>query len=431
MPEPESPAHDPAEPATGLRAAASPASGDNVVAGPLDQPQNTTKDTTSLTYTHPPDYFTDALEDAERLLKYAAEIGIEVDDNTRNSVLEARAAVSEGWNERIAANLLAALTKLAAQLKPVTAESLRSYNTQATVRSYWIVAICLAACIVPFSVASFVASAISKSITADIATANDLAVKLTAQFGPVGNQTPAAAPVAASARSSPSNKTAAPATPSGNATKTVSSLPAGLSPTDAITELQTFASLIRAIYTRSRQLNGFIFHSINNPFSDLRAPGEFKRTFQLPVPLPPDLAPVVTGRVIVYQDARSFAQDVVDDVSVFYGATTTCILPVLYALLGTCAYLLRRFSQEMRTRTFVPSHSDSARFLIAAIVGAVVGLFNNFTISQGVSIPPLAIAFVVGYAVDVFFSFLEGLIQAFSKSTNGSSTPSPSGAGEA
>jgi len=30
--------------------------------------------------------------------------------------------------------------------------------------------------------------------------------------------------------------------------------------------------------------------------------------------------------------------------------------------------------------------------MIAAIAGAVVGLFNNFTISQGASIPPLAIA---------------------------------------
>jgi len=77
----------------------------------------------------------------------------------------------------------------------------------------------------------------------------------------------------------------------------------------------------------------------------------------------------------------------------------------------------------MSSRTFVPSHSDSARFLIAAIGGAVVGLFNNFTINQGASIPPLAIAFLVGYAVDVFFSFLEGLIQAFTRSKGNSTVP--------
>jgi hypothetical protein len=51
----------------------------------------------------------------------------------------------------------------------------------------------------------------------------------------------------------------------------------------------------------------------------------------------------------------------------------------------------------------------------------VIGLFNNFTVTQGASIPPLAIAFLVGYAVDVFFSFLEGLIRSFTK--NRSSAP--------
>jgi hypothetical protein len=104
--------------------------------------------------------------------------------------------------------------------------------------------------------------------------------------------------------------------------------------------------------------------------------------------------------------------------SFYYGAVTVCLLPVLYALLGTCAYLLRTFERQMATRTFIPSGANSARFLIAGIGGAVVGLFNNFTIGQGASIPPLAIAFLVGYAVDVFFAFLEGLLQAFTKGPN-------------
>jgi len=73
----------------------------------------------------------------------------------------------------------------------------------------------------------------------------------------------------------------------------------------------------------------------------------------------------------------------------------------------------------------MPSVANSARFLIAAIGGAVVGLFNNFTITQGASIPPLAIAFLVGYAVDVFFSFLEGFLQAFTKTRSSTSSPQP------
>ncbi len=423
MSEPGLPTHDSGEPAPDVFKPAPPNATDRAVAGVPDKLAHEAAKADAPVTQLPP-YFTEALEDAERLLKYAAEIGVDVGDKTRSSVLEARTAVTTGWNQKTAGDLLAALTELAAELKPVTAESLRTFNTRPAVRTYWIVAICLAALIVPFSVASFVATAISKSITADIVTANDLAVKLTAQFQPFGNQTSTPAPGA----SNSADKAPASAASSGNATKATSGIPAGLSTADVVTELQTFASLIRAIYSRSRQLDWLIAHAVRDPFGELRAPGAFKSTFQLPVPLPSELGPVVSGRVLVYQDARSFGQDVVDDVSVFYGATTTCILPVLYALLGTCAYLLRSFSQEMRTRTFIPSHSDSARFLIAAIVGGVVGLFNNFTISQGASIPPLAIAFMVGYAVDVFFSFLEGFIQAFTKSKNGSHTSSPSSA---
>jgi hypothetical protein len=84
----------------------------------------------------------------------------------------------------------------------------------------------------------------------------------------------------------------------------------------------------------------------------------------------------------------------------------------------------------MTNHTYVPSHADSPRFLIAGIGGAVVGLFNSFVVSQSVTIPPLAIAFLVGYAVDVFFSFLEGLIRAFTRDKGGTSAPATAGGGD-
>jgi hypothetical protein len=371
-------------------------------------------DRSSITYPKPPNYFLEALEDAERLLKYAAETGVDIDLTTRSSVLTAHAAGTTGWTRQIADDLLAALTVLATKLKPVTAESLRSFNTKPTVRTYWIVAICLAAIIVPFSVASFIASGLATLINKDVTAANELAVKLTTQLGPYTKQQATSNPAVATNTSA--NTAATP-------------IPAGLNPTEVITELQTFASLIRSIHARTRQLDSFILNKVSDPFTGvIQQKGGYKSTFQLPVPLPPDLYPVVSGRVVVYQDARAFAQDVMDRVSIFYGAMSSCILPVLYALLGTCAYLLRSFSQEMSSRTFVPSHSDSARFLIAAIAGCVVGLFKNVAIGDEASIPPLAIAFIVGYAVDVFFSFLEALIQAFTRSrTRASTVPAEKG----
>jgi hypothetical protein len=338
---------------------------------------------------------------AERLLRYVAEAGIDIDDDVRKNIVRARTATRDACTEDTAANLLTALTKLAARVRPVTAESLKacSSETRPTVRSYWIVAICLAIVIVPFSLASFVTSAISDALSKDIVTANDLTIKLRTQLGAPPAQGQAGAPP--------------------------SPLPPGLNRGEVIAELQQFASTIRAIDARARQLNVFLLHIERDPFKDIRANSDkMRETFELSLGLS-DFAEIAEQKIAVYQRVRYFAQSLLDEISVFYGAITTCILPVLYALLGTCAYLLRSFEQQMSTRTFIPSSANSARFLIAAIGGAVVGLFNNFSITQGASIPPLAIAFLVGYAVDVFFSFLEGLIQAFTKSKSSASSPTP------
>jgi hypothetical protein len=376
------------------------------VPGPSDISAHAPTNQPSPTYLEPPLYVREALDDAERLLKYAAETGVDVDTATRDHILDARAAGSSGWTEEIVANLLAALTALSARLRPICAESLKAYadDSESAVRTYWIVAVLLAIVIIPFSIASFVSSAISTAIRTDIATANDLAVKLRAQLGP---------PPAATASST--TGAAAPPAP----------LPAGLSESDVISELQDYAATTRAIDGRARQLNLFVFNLELDPYASIRNnPKEIHKKFQLPQGLP-DFAAAADGQTQLYQDVRYFAQSILDDISVFYGATATCLLPVLYALLGTCAYLLRSFEQQMSLRTFMPTVANSARFLIAAIGGAVVGLFNNFTITQGASIPPLAIAFLVGYAVDVFFTFLESLIGAFTKNKSAPPPPQP------
>jgi hypothetical protein len=387
---------------------------------------NMANNKSTATCTEPAPYFQEALEDAERLLKYAAEMGIDVDADTRDHVLEARAARVAAdhvtgnqatVSQATVANLLSALTKLAASLKPVSAESLKAYNNdnRPTVRMYWKWAIWLAIVIVPFSIISFVTTAISNTIHVDITTANDLAVKLRAELGPSAGPT----------HSNP---------------ETPAETPKGLNQADVITQLQLYASTMRAIDARALQLNWFVLRAVRDPFAEYRwdpkkndqeniaNQKKLKTMFQLPIGLPnlPATLDVLTS---TYQDDRLFAQDILDVVSVYYGAISTCLLPVLYALLGTCAYLLRTFEQQMAARTFMPSVANSARFLIAGIGGAVVGLFsNNFTIAQGTSISPLAIAFLVGYAVDVFFSFLEGLLQAFTKNRSGTSSlqPAPS-----
>jgi hypothetical protein len=85
--------------------------------------------------------------------------------------------------------------------------------------------------------------------------------------------------------------------------------------------------------------------------------------------------------------------------------------------------LLRLYEDQIKNRTFTAGDRHIARFLIAGIGGLVVGLFN---VSQGITISPFAAAFLVGYAVDVFFTFLEGLLQMFKRNpgnTGAQATP--------
>jgi hypothetical protein len=356
--------------------------------------------------------FRRVLDDAMLLLTYATETGTEVDDTIRAAILTARAVPSPDWNYPGAANLLAALSTLAAKLKPITADSLRAsssnlVNPDIRILRWWTCVLTVP--IVLFSVLSFVSSSISTALRNDITTANDLLVKLRAELG------------------TPDAPTAG--------TPEQPALPSGLNEGEVLTQLQQYASTVRSIDARGRQLNWFVVNAEHDPYADYRwrrnlSTQEVEKRqqimrpkFQLPIPLK-NMPQALDNLTTTLQDVRSFGQSIVDLVAIYYGAVTACLLPILYALLGTCAYLLRNFEEELRTLTFVPSSKTNwARFLIAGIGGAVVGLFN-FVLTQGTSISPLAIAFLVGYAVDVFFSFLEGLLQTFTKSKSPVSLPS-------
>jgi hypothetical protein len=338
----------------------------------------------SGSFPQPPDYLHGVLEDAERLLKFASETGVDVPDEVRNHVLEARAASTAAWDESTASNLLTSLAKLAALLKPVTARSLEACSLEVgrVMGTYYHMAIFLAIIILPYSLASFFTSAIASTMRTDITAANNLAVKLRAKLGP------------------PKPDFKNPDDP------------------DVVADLQQYAAGVRAIDRRAVQLNHFLLGAEKDPNRDIR--GDQKKMhnkFELPTGLP-NFSMAASDVTTNYQDVRYFAQSLLDDASLYYGAFTVCVLPVLYALLGTCAYFLRKLAGEIAARTFTPYQtSDLAHFLVAGIGGVVVGLFNNFTVGQGASIPPLAIAFLVGYKVEVFFAFLDSMLQSFTKSS--------------
>lgn len=308
------------------------------------------------------------LEDAEYLLDYAAGSGITLDEEMVKTIVTAEAADTLDSDDTVKA--IAAVTALSAALQPVTAKTLRACKDEAdrTVKTYRRVAIVLGIFLLVSSVFSFVTTRLSAQLDADITVANELAISLNA--------------LAISAAAGPEARASVNAD------------------TRNTTNLQLFLTTIRDMHRVALRLNALVMSQGTN----LGA---------MEVGFPVDIYEEVRTKLPVFQAVRSFAKDTQEKTALYYGALSNLLLPPLYAILGACAYLLRSFSEQVRARTFLPSRTDSARFIIAAIGGGAVGLFNNFTLGE--SFPPLAIAFLVGYATDIFFSFLDRLQQSFTK----------------
>jgi len=362
-------------------------------------------------------YLSHKLEQAELLLGYAAEVGIEVKEATRNDVLKARAESAGGkMTEETAADLLTALTTLAANVRPVTVSSLKfcvddaaayEKETEKTIRYYLILVVLCAFPIVICSLLTFVFNHFAEKIKDEIKTANDLAVKLQAELGPgTTNDVPATNALETEKLSDDQIWWGA-TTP-----------PRGLDNKDVFHDLQDFAVAMREIDEYAGLLNHMLPKSQPDPFSQtrtnreaMREKLEFKPGFMI------RLSNEFAKKFLVYQHVRAFGESVQENGSVFYGAFATYILPILYALLGASAYLLRLYEDQIKNRSYVGGGRNPAHLVVAGIGGMVVGLFNNVT--QGVGIGPFAEAFLVGYAVDVFFTFLEGLLQMFKRNPSG------------
>ena len=349
----------------------------------------------------------DRLSEAEVLLGYAVESGIQVDPTVSRSILEAGTASRTGWTEHTATNLLTSEATLAAILKPVSAESLHNcalYRSKPLRRRLLlpVTMFILATVIVLYSTAAVLFSSFSAGIRTNLDVANPLAVRLVGELG-----APAQPPdKRLCLNSNP------PAAPSQGATNgDPSKIPEGVDRKDVIQDLQTLAAAIRDMYGGARRMNQlYRFQPDPITFNKSTTAAEITEILELPPGLP-NLALAATERVCVYQRARYYAQSTEESAKIFTGAVATCILPVLYALLGAGAYVLRRLESQLRARTFI-NEAHSPRFITAAIAGVVVGLFN---LGQGVSVSPLAIAFLAGYAVDVFFTFLESIIQTLTR----------------
>ena len=343
-----------------------------------------------------------ALDDAECLLHYASQAGIDVSDEVMTAILAARQARNRGLLDApYVVSFLSAYAKLAAKLAPVTAETVRASNEQlgGVVKGHGTLAVATTILVVLLSLLQFVTTSISTNISEGIVKTNDMAATARLHVG-----APAIGNVA--------DEICGPATASPNPPI---AFPPPMTEQDMIVELQSFAASIRDLHTEAIKLNRFVLNAERNPFEAPDASKPFETPGGNPneaLQLPPSLSnfrAAAMCKIGAYQHVRNFAQNVKADTVLAYGSMAAYVLPVLFALLGAFAFNLRDYTSRVKTRTYHPSYVNSARIIVAVIAGAIISFFNGFT--QGLNL--LAASFLVGYGVEIFFAFLDSLLVSF------------------
>lgn len=103
------------------------------------------------------------------------------------------------------------------------------------------------------------------------------------------------------------------------------------------------------------------------------------------------------------------------------------VLPILYGLLGACAFVLRKLSDEIDKLTY--AHDARVRYTLRLNVGMLSGLAMGWFVKTDATeaatlttLSPLALAFVAGYGSDLLFTALDKIVATFSSPTGASAS---------
>lgn len=92
-------------------------------------------------------------------------------------------------------------------------------------------------------------------------------------------------------------------------------------------------------------------------------------------------------------------------------------LPLLYGLLGCCVYVLRTLSAEIRARTYTEASNIGfrIRLYLGTLGGMIVAWFVTPDTAEGLfkTLSPLAVAFLAGYSIELVFTAMDRIINAF------------------
>jgi hypothetical protein len=105
--------------------------------------------------------------------------------------------------------------------------------------------------------------------------------------------------------------------------------------------------------------------------------------------------------------AYSYLRLTMDSIAIYF-------LPLLYGLLGACAYIIRTVSVEIQQVRY--SQETHTRFELRLFLGALAGLAVVWFIKPDdphITIPTVALAFLAGYSVELVFVAMDRLVAAF------------------
>ena len=379
--------------------------------------------------------FRQNLADAEQLLSHAAQVGrfpLEA-PGTKESlkqwvidgVLNARVAVeNDALTKSIASAFWASFADLSRITSPVTAATLSAPEKRG-LGSLDLLVILLVAFLLPLSFFLFINTSVTHQASQLIAEQNSSALNLWSQVQYSKSTANASGQVQGAANSTSRDERGVAA--QNQAYGVAAQIPVGvarLTPEQLFAEVVEFSRRSHWLRETAVRLNRLIYEPLRikeDPIEfvldDKEQLLEISKTkiSVSPLNVPPNIRSLeqiheaAIEQILMYQPIRNFAQSALKINGIVYGGITTYLLPALYALLGAALFGLRHYSKMVQQRAYFRSSANTARYFIALIAGTVIGLFGSL-LPQDVSLPPLVVAFLVGYAVDAFFSRLDNLI---------------------
>jgi hypothetical protein len=128
-------------------------------------------------------------------------------------------------------------------------------------------------------------------------------------------------------------------------------------------------------------------------------------------PMDDPVGKYASERARYYENLR-FISTREEGVSLIIKVINSTVLPLLLGIVGASAYVTRLISEQIKDTTF--SSTSAIRHQVRVALGALAGVIVGFGwINSGISVSPLALAFIAGYSVEPVFATVDSIAEKF------------------